>query len=370
MTSLVGRVPATGHILSVEVDGGLVRSVTDRGPGSDEPWILPGLVDLQVNGWAGHDLNSDDVTRGDVVGLTHALRAAGTTTYVPTVITNSPEHIRHALATIARARATDEATKTAVPFIHLEGPWISEQDGPRGVHPAAEIREPSLGEFDAYQEASGGLISIVTLSPHTPGSAEFIAALTAQGVRVAIGHTHASGEQIRQAVDAGACLSTHLGNGAHPVIARHPNYIWAQLANDGLTACFIADGHHLDNDTLVSMVRAKGVSRSVLVSDSVALGGQEPGEYRTSVGGRVVLEPGGKLRQADSPLLAGAAAALFAGVQNAAREPRLGLAAAVQMAASNPGLLTGGGRIEPGAPAALLRLSQDLELLDVFPAGT
>ena len=157
------------------------------------------------------------------------------------------------------------------------------------------MREPDLAEVRRWQEASGGLVRLVTLSPHSDGAIALVADLVAMGIHVSIGHTDATPEQIHAAAEAGASLSTHLGNGAPAMLPRHPNFIWAQLADDRLTASFIADGHHLPADTLKAMLRAKGLERSILVSDVAAVGGLEPGLYDQPIGGRVQLWPDGRL---------------------------------------------------------------------------
>ena len=227
------------------------------------------------------------------------------TCFVPTLITAPEEEICARLKVIAEARSLHTKVVACVPFVHVEGPHISPLDGFRGAHPAKAVRPPSIAEFDRWQNAAGGIVGMVTLSPHFIESVEYIAALVKQGIHVAIGHTHASAEQIARAVDAGASLSTHLGNGVAPEIPRHRNPIWSQLADDRLTATFIADGHHLPQDVLKVMLRAKGVGRSVLVSDSVALAGMPAGSYITPVGGRVELHPDGRLCVFGSELLAG-----------------------------------------------------------------
>jgi N-acetylglucosamine-6-phosphate deacetylase len=354
---VLGRDPATRRLLEVRTEGPVitqVREVTETA-GAQAPWIAPGLIDLQVNGYQGHDVNGADVTADEVVELTRALARAGTTTYVPTVITAAEADIVRSLLAIAEARARDEHTRAAIPYVHVEGPHISPLDGPRGVHPVAEIRPPDVEEFLRWQRAADGLVRIVTISPHHAGAVPYTASLTRAGVVVAVGHTHAAPEEIRAVVDAGARLSTHLGNGAHATIARHPNYIWAQLADDRLTATFIADGHHLPGDTLTAMLRAKGLDRSVLVSDSVALAGMPPGEYVTPVGGAVVLSPDGRLAEAGTPYLAGAARPLADGVAQVCLLTGITLGDAVGLATENPGrFVPGRGRLVPGAPADLL----------------
>ncbi|MFI6348443.1 N-acetylglucosamine-6-phosphate deacetylase [Streptomyces sp. NPDC050560] len=354
---LTGRDPDTGRPLAVSVADGVITAVGE-GPADETHWLSPGLVDLQVNGFAGHDLNAPGLTVDVVSALVRSLHARGVTTFVPTLVTAEHERTADALAVIAAARRADPLVAHAAPYVHLEGPHISPQDGPRGVHAERWVRPPSTDEFEAWQRACGGLVGMVTLSPHHPGSAAYIAHLTARGVHVAVGHTHADPGQIHAAAAAGARLSTHLGNGAHAVLPRHPNYLWSQLADDRLTASLIADGHHLPADTLVAMLRAKGQDRCVLVSDAVALAGCPPGHYETPVGGRVELHDDGRLVAAGTPYLAGAARCLSEGVAHVVAAAGLGLGAALRMATAGPGrFVADRGRLAVGGPADLVRFA-------------
>jgi N-acetylglucosamine-6-phosphate deacetylase len=254
----------------------------------------------------------------------------------------------------------------------LEGPHISALDGYRGAHPADAIRPPSIAEFDRWQEASGGIVGMVTLSPHFSDSVEYIEALVKRGIHVAIGHTHASPEQISRAVDAGAGVSTHLGNGIAQEIPRHRNPIWRQLADDRLTATFIADGHHLPQDVLKVMLRAKGIAHSVLVSDSVGLAGMPAGSYTTAVGGEVELQPDGRLCMRGSDLLAGATASLAQCIGNVVRATGISLEDALTMVTVNPGRFAGGrGQLSRGLRADLVRFrwSDEVVIKDVWLAG-
>lgn len=267
--------------------------------------ITPGLVDLQVNGYAGHDVNADDVTVDTLAALTRALWARGVTTYLPTVITASEEKILHVLSVIAAARREDPQLAHAIAGIHVEGPSLAAEDGPRGAHDRGRLRDPDIAELDRWQHAADGAVRLVTLAPERAGAAQFIAAATARGVRASLGHCAPSPAQVRAAVDAGATLSTHLGNGTAGMLPRHPNHLWTQLAEDRLTAMLIADGHHLPAETLTVMIRAKGAERCVLTSDSAALAGMPPGRYRTPVGGDVEVAPDGRLSLAGTGYLAG-----------------------------------------------------------------
>jgi N-acetylglucosamine-6-phosphate deacetylase len=174
-------------------------------------------------------------------------------------------------------------------------------------------------------------------------------------VVVAVGHSHATPAQIHAAADAGAVLSTHLGNGLASPIPRHPNLLWAQLADDRLAATFIADGHHLPTDTLKSMVRAKGIDRSILISDAVALGGMPVGIYQADVGGAVEVTRDGRVIGATGGFLAGAYAPLTDGIAHAAAIDGIALGGAIQMATENPGRFTGRrGTLHIGAEADLV----------------
>ncbi len=244
-----------------------------------------------------------------------------------------------------------------IPGVHVEGPHLSPEDGPRGAHPREHIRPPSIAEFDRWQQASGDLVKLVTLSPHFNEAPHYIAALRNRGILVSIGHTHASIEQIHAAVNAGATLSTHLGNGVAYSLPRHPNLLWTQLADDRLTAMFIGDGHHLPDDTLKVMLRAKGLDRAILTSDLVALGGRPPGLYETPVGGLVELSPDGRLSLPGTGFLAGSVVPLKDAVAHLAAT-YLSLSESLQLATQNPARVLGRiSKLQVGAPGDLIRFT-------------
>lgn len=370
-STITGRDPQTGRPFSLLVEDGAIARL-DPSREETDLYLSTGLIDLQVNGYCGFDVNAQQLTPEIMVGLVDALLAQGVTCFAPTIITAPEKRICSALQVIAEARRHHPRVASCIPFVHLEGPHISPLDGYRGAHPIEWIRPPSIDEFDRWQHAAGGLVGIVTLSPHWQESPAYIVALCKRGVHVSIGHTHASPEQILLAVEAGARLSTHLGNGIAPEIARHRNPIWAQLGEDRLTATFIADGHHLPADILRSMVRAKGVERSVLVSDSVALAGMPQGVYTTPVGGRVEMLASGKLCVFGSELLAGSTASLAQCVSHLVNATGVPLHQALAMASSHPGRFAGDrGRLTPGSRADLIRFrwNQRIIIEDVWLAG-
>lgn len=353
--SITGRDPATGNVLEVILENGCIRAIIPS-PIEEAPWLSPGFIDLQVNGYLGSDANADDVDADVILSLTKKMLALGVTTFLPTVITASEEKIIHALQAIAEARRTSPIVAHAIPFVHVEGPFISPNDGPRGAHDREHVRPANLAEFDRWQAACDGLVGMVTVSPHDEAAIGLISALADRGVVVAIGHSHANPAQIHAAADAGATLSTHLGNGLGSPLPRHPNLLWAQLADDRLAATFIADGHHLPTDTLKSMLRAKTISRSILVSDVVSLGGLPVGTYQADVGGVVEVTADGRVISASGgSFLAGAYRTLPVGIAHAASIDGVSLGGAIQMATENPGHFAGrNGTLHIGAQADLV----------------
>ena len=296
-------------------------------------------MDLQVNGFAGADYNSP-ATTFDVIGASlRVMFSTGVTRCLPTVITGSPENMLGALGNLSCAKQQLDEGRAIVGF-HVEGPHISPEDGPRGAHPWRWVRSPDVNEYRRWQDATDGLIKLVTLSPEWPEAPRYIEALVRDGVAVSIGHTRATAAQIDDAARAGATLSTHLGNGAHPTLPRHPNYIWEQLAQDRLSASFIVDGHHLPTSFLRVALRAKTLERSILVTDAVAPAMCAPGPYmlgevevELKADQRVVLRGGTRL--------AGSSLRMDHAVANVMRIAELELEEAVSMATVNPAKLLG-----------------------------
>jgi N-acetylglucosamine-6-phosphate deacetylase len=296
-------------------------------------WVAPGWVDIQVNGFAGVDYNSPAAPHDEIARSVHVLYSAGVTRFYPTVITGGPEDMLAALKNLARAKET-LAEGVAMDGFHVEGPHISPDDGPRGAHPRRWVRPPDIEEFRRWQDATGGRIRLVTVAPEWPGAPRYIEAVVAQNVVVSIGHTAAEARHIADAVSAGATMSTHLGNGAHGVMRRHPNYIWEQLAEDQLRASFIVDGIHLPKSFLKVALRAKGVDRALLVTDASSPAGCPPGRYRLGEQD-VDLTPDNRVVLAGQERLAGSALRMDRGVENLMRLGELSLADAVRLATVN-----------------------------------
>lgn len=294
----------------------------------------PGFVDLQVNGFAGVDFNDPSSSPADLARAAAAMRETGVTRFLPALITSSFEHFARC------ARNILDADLPEVIGFHMEGPYISALDGPRGAHPKAHVAPASIEDFARRQEAADGRIRLLTVAPEAPGVLPLIAHVTQQGVRVAIGHSAASDVEVRAAIAAGATMSTHLGNGVAMTVARHPNLIWEQLAQDDLHASFIVDGHHLPPATVKVMLRAKGVSRSLLVTDAIAAAGQPSGVYRFN-DMTVELSPTGRVSPPGAAWLAGSALSMDHAIANTVRFTGLSLEEVLPMAHTQPAAYLG-----------------------------
>jgi len=290
---------------------------------------LPGLFDLQVNGFGGVDFNAPNVTADQVDEALERMRATGVTRCLPTLITSSFEQFACSARVLARM------SHTAIAGIHMEGPYLSPEDGARGAHPREHVTRASIDDFMRRQDAAGGRIVLVTLAPEVPGALALIEHLVASGVRVALGHTAATPPQIGDAIAAGATLATHLGNGCAQMLPRHPNVIWEQLAADAMLASLIVDGHHLPPATVKAMVRAKGPAQTILVTDAVAAAGCAPGRY--TIGGVTCeLRADGRVSLPGTPYLAGSGLTLNRAIANTARFTGLSIDAVIPMASAIP----------------------------------
>jgi N-acetylglucosamine-6-phosphate deacetylase len=331
MTTCSGIDATTGSGTEITFNGS-IESVRPA-PVRSSVWIAPGWVDIQVNGFAGVDYNSPATPHDEIARSVQVQYSAGTARFYPTVITGSPDDMLAALKNLARAKDT-LAEGAAMDGFHVEGPHISADEGPRGAHPKRWVRPPDIEEFRRWQGATDGRVRLVTIAPEWPQATRYIEGVVAQNVVASIGHTAAEARHIADAVSAGATMSTHLGNGAHSVMRRHPNYIWEQLAEDRLRASFIVDGIHLPGSFLKVALRAKGVERAVLVTDASSPAGCAPGRYRLGEQD-VDLTADHRVVLAGQDRLAGSALKMDRGVENLMRLGELSLADAVRLATVN-----------------------------------
>jgi N-acetylglucosamine-6-phosphate deacetylase len=353
MMQIDARHYATGLPVSLVIENGRIRSI-EEADHSRTRYVAPAFFDPQINGCLGISFNSRTLTTEQVWTVVGECRKHGIGAFLPTLITSSFEAIQHGFRTLAAAIDGDAALR-AIPGFHLEGPFLSAEDGPRGAHPREHIRDPDWDEFQRWQDAAGGRIRMVTVAPERAGCLAIIEKLAAAGVVAAIGHTAATVQQIRAAVDAGARTSTHLGNGCHALLPRHDNVIWEQLAEDRLWASIIADGHHLPPAVVKAIVRAKGLERTLLTCDVGSLAGLPPGQYR-EWGSDLEVLPSGKIVVAGTPFLAGSGHFTDLCVSNVIRFAGASLAEAIELASIRPRQLL-------GLPTPTLAAGQPAELV-------
>lgn len=363
----------TNKPVKLEISGNRIVKITAGEAGtSNLPLAAPGLIDIQINGYNGVDFNSPVLTPGQVEKVSEELLRTGVTGYFPTLITSPPEYFTHQI-TVFRDAINHPLSSAMIRGIHLEGPFISMEDGPRGAHMKKFCILPNFELVKQWQDAAEGLIRIITLAPELPGAVSLISNCVKSGITVGIGHTAASADQLKEAVDNGARLSTHLGNGAHNTLPRHPNYIWEQLAEDRLYASMIADGFHLPDSVLKVFIKVKR-EKAILVSDGMQYTGMKPGSYTSPQTGGVVLCADGRLHlEGNREILAGSAKTLREGIIKimAFESPDF----AWDMASLHPSELmnldTGRG-ISVGAPADLIlfeKSDNDLKILRVILNG-
>jgi N-acetylglucosamine-6-phosphate deacetylase len=266
-------------------------------------------IDLQVNGFAGIDFSNPNLSIADIHHVSRLLHHKNIEAYLATVITSAWTTYQQVLPVISKA-ISQPGEGARIAGIHLEGPFISPEDGARGVHSRTHIRAPNLLEFDDLFELAEGKIRFLTLAPEIPGALELIHHAVTLGVHVAIGHTLADNHMIVRAVQAGARFSTHLGNGLPLTIHRHQNPLWSQLTNPELTALIIADGHHLPAEFVWTVLKCKGADKVIVTSDASPAAGLPPGSYEF-FDLPVILEPGGRLYSLVSGMLAGSSATLM-----------------------------------------------------------
>lgn len=356
MQQRVGIDYRTGNALVVEWSGRSFTQVTfsDSSPVGSLPILCPGFLDIQINGLAEVNFGTPDLRLDDVARVAEELARRGVTHFLPTLITDDVERMRLSLERLAIA--ADEI-EPAIVGIHLEGPYLSREDGARGAHPLAFCKNPDWDEFQRLQEAARGRVRIVTLAPELPGAIDFIRVATTAGVRIALGHTAAGRDEILAAVDAGATLSTHLGNAVADRIQRHHNPIFDQLGEDRLWASLIVDGHHLPPHVVNIFLRAKGIERTILVSDAVQYAGLPAGIYDAGYRQFEVREDG-FIGVVGEPRLAGSGLTLDRGIENLVRFTGVSLADALRTVTANPaawlGLSEEVGIIKAGGEASFV----------------
>ena len=351
----------TGKPVQVIIENGKIASVKEIKKLRDEnskTYIAPGFFDNQVNGFAGvsFSFGESDLTNEGIEKATRELWKFGVTSYLPTLTTNSQEVLVKNFALLAKA-VGDETLLGSIPGFHLEGPYINPEDGYRGAHPKQFVRLPDWNEFMEMYKASGENILQVTISPEMEGAQDFIKKCNEKEIIVAVGHHNANKEQLDLAVENGARIATHLGNGCANMINRHYNPFWSQLANDDLMISIICDGFHLLPEEIQVFYKVKGVDKTIITSDVTSYAALPPGQYKTQTGETIELTPEGKLHYPAQQVLYGSASPITNGVGYVMKVTGCSLADAIQMASTNPAKLyslTDRGTLEVGKRADLV----------------
>lgn len=369
-TKIEGLLYTDSKPVSVEIKDGKIVSIQPIDKLSDEShpfFIAPGLIDNQVNGFAGVSFcfGGGELNKEGILKATRELWKKGVTTYLPTLTTNSKEVLLRNFAILASSR-NDKALHGSIPGYHLEGPYISPEDGYRGAHPLKYVHNPDWKEFMEFYETSGRNILTITVAPELEGAMEFIRKCAELGVTVAIGHHNATKVIVDEAVANGAKISTHLGNGCANMINRHNNPLWPQLANNQLVASIICDGFHLRDEEIAVFYKVKGPEKTIITSDVTGFAGLPPGNYKNEEGETIELTKEGMLRYPAQNVLYGSASPISRGVTHIMKVTGCTLGEAIQMASTNPAKLYGltdRGSIEPGKRADLILFeSGDSEL--------
>lgn len=332
-TQIEANIPGKGYA-QVGLKGARIAEVTILGP--ERPGkvcIAPGLIDIQLNGFAGVNFSDPDLRPEQLISLMPKIWKTGVASFCPTLITNSFEGLDRNFRIFEEARRADAKLARTIPCYHLEGPYISREA--KGTHNARFLRDPDWDEFSKWQEAAGGRIGILTLAPELPGAIEMIRKARQAGITVAIGHTDATPEQVHMAAEAGARMNTHLGNGNPQMIHRHRAPFWGQLDDDRLVAGMICDTFHLTPEVVRIIYRVKGIDRCILVTDAVHVAGLPPGPY-VLVGVDIELLPTGQVVMADRTSLAGSALTMNRAVSVFSRFTGVPLQQALQAATANP----------------------------------
>ncbi len=326
--------------VSIEIVEGKIAKIKHLPSGSDIPYVYvaPGLIDIQINGYMGIDFADQDLNIERIREAAKALWKEGVTSFLPTLITADQESLKNSFSILSKA-LDDEEIGMSIPGFHLEGPYISPVKGFRGAHLEKYIREPDWNEFLELQNAANNGIKLITVAPEIEGAISFIQKCSKDGIVVSLGHHNGNTKEIKEATDAGASMSTHLGNGCANMINRHNNPLWPQLADDRLSASIIADGFHLNQEEIQCFYKIKGNNRTILVSDALDLAGLEPGEY-IRWERKVLLTPDVVKFPAEN-VLAGAASPISSCVGNMMKFTQCSLSDAIQMASTNPAHLMG-----------------------------
>lgn len=320
-SSITGRHLFTGRNVSVTCTEGLVTEIADT-PLDESPepalWLAPALFDLQVNGYAGVDFQSDDVQVEGLRRAVHALRQAGCTRFLLTLITDEWHALTKRFRRLKELRASDPELRVAIAGWHVEGPFLSSEPGFCGTHNRSVMLDPTPDKVRELLEIGRGEPLLLTIAPERDGAVRAIELAVSEGCRVSLGHTNASADRLREAVGAGATMFTHLGNGCVADLNRHDNILWRVLDQLEVTATLIPDGIHVTPPLFRILHRALPADRVCYITDAMSAAGAGPGTFKL---GPRILQVGadGIVREPGTPYLSGSSLEPLEGVRRATR---------------------------------------------------
>jgi len=356
-----------GKPVRIEIIDGKISRIKALPSKSDVPevYLAPGLIDIQVNGYMGVDFSDQELSPEMMEEATRAIWKVGVTTFLPTVITRDQERLAKSFSLLAGSM-NQETISLSIPGFHLEGPYLNPTRGYRGAHPEQYIRLADWEEFSELQASAQQGIRLVTVAPEMEGAIPFIRKCKENGVVVSLGHHNAGPEIINQAVQAGASMSTHLGNGCANEINRHHNPLWPQLSNDGLSISIICDGAHLTREEIRTFYKVKGDERTILVSDALHFAGLPLGEYEED--GVTYLLTKEVVKFPSENVLAGAVMPVSKGIGKIMEFTGCSLEEGIRMASTNPARLLGLdhlGEIKEGLRADMILFTMEDGEMDI-----
>ena len=373
---LPGALMGPGYLT---VEGGAFGAYSDEAPAGAEvldlsgKWVAPGFVDTHIHGFYNHATTDCDAEGINISSAELARR--GTTSWLPTTFTESPEHIRAACAAIAQAdeERGPEFAGAHIQGIYLEGPFFTQKHV--GAQNPEYLIDPSYEVFKGWQEKAGGRIVKSALAPERDGSEAYIAALDAEGVVTSIGHSDATYEEALAAVNAGATCFVHTYNGMRGLHHREPGTLGCAMSTPETYAEVICDGKHVQPAAIKALVRAKGWQHSVLITDCLGCGGMPEGHYMS--GGLPVVMKDGLcyLENEDGSIgnIAGSVLTLARGVKNvvdwgiASADEAIRMA--TEVAARSARIDARCGSIKPGRDADFVVFDHELNLRETYLAG-
>jgi len=370
MRSLSGRIALSdGTIIAGRISFDRTIDSIDASGSASSDYILPGLIDLQVNGSHGFDVMS--ASPDAILEISAKLLREGVTGWLPTAVTSPLEQIERVHRAVAEAMERQKQTgdmpdaPARIFGMHLEGPFISPLR--LGAHRNLNL-DPSGEALESITALDN--LRLITLAPELPGALEAIRRLAAHGVVVSLGHTNATLEEADAGIAAGARMFTHLFNAMRPLGHRDPGVIAAALTSAYATPALIPDGIHVHKEILRLVFRARGAAGMILTTDKVAFAGTA-GDSTLILGREGARIDRGVARLPDGTI-AGSIISMLEGVRLMVREVGAGVGEAALMAATNPAAILGildRGRLGPGAIADIIVLGPELQLKAVFLAG-